>query len=136
MCALVTGVQTCALPISRRPVLCAGGWSPPPVHTRGGAQAPRWAAQPRHCRRSLRHLAWTSCPTLPPARPGDVPCPPTAAASLTASALNSCVYCRLGSLPSFISILRTYDVINFLLYVKSRRGQVGSEERRGGEECV
>src|SRR3546814_10389714 len=54
----------------------------------------------------------------------DLPCPPTDAASLTASALNSCVYCRLGSLPSFISILRTSDVINFLLYVKSRQGQV------------
>src|SRR3546814_7731818 len=51
-------------------------------------------------------------------------CSSDLAASLTASALNSCVYCRLGSLPSFISILRTSDVINFLLYVKSRQGQV------------
>src|SRR3546814_7369919 len=99
-------------------------WSSDVCSSDLGAQAPRWAAQPRNCRRSLRHLAWTSCPTLPPARPGDVPCPPTDAASLTASALNSCVYCRLGSLPSFISILRTSDVINFLLYVKSRQGQV------------
>ncbi|MBS0427372.1 MAG: DUF4037 domain-containing protein, partial [Proteobacteria bacterium] len=39
-----------------------------------------------------------------------------------ASALNSCVYCLLGSLPSLISILRTSEVINFLLYVKSRQG--------------
>jgi hypothetical protein len=51
-------------------------------------------------------------------------CPPTDAASLTASALNSCVYCLLGSLPSFISILRTSEVTNFVLYVKSRQGQV------------
>ncbi len=49
-------------------------------------------------------------------------CPPTDAASLIASALNSCVYCLLGSLPSFISILRTFEVSNFLLYVKSRQG--------------
>jgi hypothetical protein len=48
--------------------------------------------------------------------------PPTEAASLTASALNSSVYCLLGSLPSFISILRTFEVSNFLLYVKSRQG--------------
>ncbi|MBN8750073.1 MAG: hypothetical protein J0I65_21535, partial [Variovorax sp.] len=50
-------------------------------------------------------------------------CPPTDAASLIASALNSCVYCLLGSLSSFISILRTFEVSNFLLYVKSRQGQ-------------
>lgn len=52
-------------------------------------------------------------------------CLPTDAASLTASPLNSCVYCLLGSLPSFISILRTSEVINFLLYVKSRQGHIG-----------
>lgn len=50
-------------------------------------------------------------------------CPPTDAASLITSAWNSSVYCLLGSLPSFISILRTSEVINFLLYVKSRHGQ-------------
>jgi hypothetical protein len=37
--------------------------------------------------------------------------------------LNSCVYCLLGSLPSFISNLRTSEVTNFVLYVKSRQGQ-------------
>jgi hypothetical protein len=33
------------------------------------------------------------------------------------------VYCLLGSLPVFISFLRTYEVTNFLLYVESRQGQ-------------
>jgi hypothetical protein len=45
-------------------------------------------------------------------------CPPTDAASLTASVLNSCVFGLLGRLPSFISNFRTSEVINFLLYVK------------------
>lgn len=49
--------------------------------------------------------------------------PPTEAASLTALALNSSVYCLLGSQPSFISSLRSFEVSNFLLYVKSRQGQ-------------
>jgi len=44
--------------------------------------------------------------------------------------LNSSVYCRLGSLLSCISILRTGEVSNFLLYVKSRQGQISSRSAR------
>jgi len=40
------------------------------------------------------------------------------------------VYCLFGSLPSFISILRTFEVINFLLYVKSRQGQFTGASRQ------
>lgn len=58
-------------------------------------------------------------------------CPPTDAASLIASALNSCVYCLLGSLSSFISILRTFEVSNFLLYVKSRQGHLVCDDFSG-----
>lgn len=40
-------------------------------------------------------------------------------------------YCRLGALPSLISFLRTPEVINFLLYVKSRQGHHRVGVRRG-----
>jgi hypothetical protein len=36
------------------------------------------------------------------------------------------VYCLLGNLPSFISILRTLEVNNFLLDVESRQGYAGA----------
>lgn len=48
--------------------------------------------------------------------------PPIDSASLIALILNSSVYCRLGRLLSCIANLRTGEVSNFLLYVKSRQG--------------
>jgi hypothetical protein len=47
---------------------------------------------------------------------------PIDSASLIASILNSSVYCRLGRLLSCNLILRTGEVSNFWLYVKSRQG--------------
>jgi len=52
---------------------------------------------------------------------------PADSANLTASSLNSSVYCRLGSdVPLLISFSVHQQVNSVLMYVKSRQGQVGS----------
>lgn len=80
---------------------------------RGSAADPPWAsgATATDCAR-LRFQLPTVATGTPRRRAASWM--PTASASLTASTLNSSVYCRFGSLLSRISILHTAQVSNFL----------------------
>lgn len=90
-----------------------------------------------HRPRSMRSLVGTSFqPRTDTPRRLAASCPPIEGASLIAwTLLNSSVYCLWGGLPSFTPNLRTLEVTNFLLYVKSRQCQCNTTLRFAHGSC-